>query len=323
MNNKLPLNFILSFCKEILPEKGEDSFCYAFCDTAGLLAAFDGCGGAGARKHKSYSDRTEAYMASRLCAGVFYDRFRACYPSDLDSQSFVGKVLAPAVEQCLKEYQPPKENTELQIRGSMIRTLPTTAAAALVKVSESGALQVDAIWAGDSRVYILDQLGLAQLTVDDTSAPDPMENLYEDGVLKNILCVEKPPRFHVNSVTLQGPALVFAATDGCFGYVSTPMEFEGMILNTLMEAQSVEQWEQQLAGIIGQFAGDDHTLCLGGFGYDGFESMKQAFSDRYQSLCAECLDIISQLPLDDRQTRVEMWERYREQYCRFLKDGQS
>ncbi len=323
MNNNLPLNFILSFCKEILPDHGEDCACHAFCDTVGLLGVFDGCGGAGARKHECYTGRTEAYMASRLAAGSFFDQFRACYPSDMSAEAFAYGVMTPALGECLQTYQPPKEDSAFQIRGSMVRTLPTTVAAAVIRPLDSGAMEVNAIWAGDSRVYILDEQGLAQLTVDDTSVPDPMENLYEDGVLKNILCAEKETKLHLNTVTIQGSALVFAATDGCFGYVSTPMEFEGMLLDSLVTAQSPAQWEQQLAATIGQFAGDDHTLCLAALGYDGFEEMKNVFAARYQQLCDQCLNRLFQLPLEDRQTRQLLWDEYRGQYCRFMKEGRA
>lgn len=323
MKNKLPLNFILSFCKEILPGHGEDCICHAFCDTAGLLGVFDGCGGAGARKHECYTGRTEAYMASRLVAGAFFDQFRAFYPSDMGAEEFAYGVMTPALGQCLQTYQPPKEDSAFQIRGSMVRTLPTTAAAAVIRPLDSGAMEISAIWAGDSRVYILDEQGLAQLTVDDTSVPDPMENLYEDGVLKNILCAEKETKLHLNTVTIPGPALVFAATDGCFGYVSTPMEFEGMLLDSLVTAQSPAQWEQQLAAIVGQFAGDDHTLCLAALGYGDFEEMKNIFAARYQQLCDQSLNCLSQLPLEDRQTRQQLWAEYRSQYCRFMKEGSA
>lgn len=323
MENKLPLNFILSFCKETVPDYGEDCSCHAFCDTAGLLGVFDGCGGAGARKQSCYSGRTEAYMASRLVAGAFYDQFRASYPSDMGAEQFALRVLTPAVGQCLKTYQPPKEDSAFQIRGSMVRTLPTTAAAAVIRSLDSGALEVSAIWAGDSRVYILDEQGLAQLTVDDTSVPDPMENLYEDGVLRNILCAEKDTNLHLNTVTLRGPALVLTATDGCFGYVSTPMEFEGMLLDSLMTADSPAQWEQQLSATIGQFAGDDHTLCLAALGYGDFGELKNTLGARYQQLCAQSLNQLSQLPLEDRQTRQQLWAQYQPQYCRFMKEERA
>jgi hypothetical protein len=198
MGTKLPLNYIASFCRAMVAGHGEDCFCHAFCDTAGLVAVFDGCGGAGARKHGYYSDRTEAFMASRFCAGVFYDQFRRCYPSELTAEQFITDKLAPAVKERLQEYQPPKEPGSYEVLGSMVRTLPTTAAAALIRQAPDGSQSVSAIWAGDSRIYILDEDGLAQLTQDHTSVPDPMENLYEDGykVMAGNLYSSHYPRYN-------------------------------------------------------------------------------------------------------------------------------
>ena len=34
------LDFIMSFCRDKVPGPGEDSFCYSFCDTAGLLGLY-------------------------------------------------------------------------------------------------------------------------------------------------------------------------------------------------------------------------------------------------------------------------------------------
>ena len=86
MQSGLPLDFILSFCRERIPEHGEDCYCYSFCDTAGILGAFDGCGGAGARTHAAYSGKSEAYIASRLCAGAVYDSFRRAFPCELPQE---------------------------------------------------------------------------------------------------------------------------------------------------------------------------------------------------------------------------------------------
>lgn len=323
MGTKLPLNHISSFCKEMVAGQGEDSFCHAFCDTAGLIAVFDGCGGAGARKHGYYSDRTEAFMASRLCAGVFYDQFRHTYPAELTAEQFVSDRLVPALQERLREYQPPKDPESYEIRGSMVRTLPTTAAAALIRQGADGSLTVSAIWAGDSRIYILDAEGLAQLTVDDTSVPDPMENLYEDGVLKNILCSGRAVKLHCSSVRMTKPFLVIGATDGCFGYLSTPMEFEGLLLQTLMASGSVAQWEQRLASSIGQVAGDDHTLCMAAYGDMDLRALQTALAGRFAMIRDQYLTPLSKLPLEDRQTRREMWESYKAHYYRYMKDGQT
>lgn len=308
------LDFVLRICREMIPGHGEDSFCHSFCDSAGLLAVFDGCGGAGARTHDYYTGRTEAYMASRLCAGAFYDAFRA---GETDPQT-----LADGALERLKKYAPPVEPGALVMKGSMVRTLPTTAAAALVRPTGNGLLSVSAIWAGDSRVYLLDGNGLAQLTVDDTSVPDPMENVYEDGVLRNIFCSDRKVTVHCTTVEVKPPFAVLAATDGCFGYVSTPMEFEGLLLETLQSAQTPAQWEEMLSGAIGSLAGDDYSLCLAAFGYDRFLTLQESLRGRFAYLAQQYLEPVSRLSLEDRQSRMDLWQQYRDNYYRWMKGGQ-
>lgn len=320
MIGKLPINCILSFCREQVPGHGEDSFCYASCDTAVLLAAFDGCGGAGAQTHKCYDDHSEAYIASRLCAGVVYDDFCELFPTAMSTEEFVKQKLTQDLKQVLEENAPFQEEGAFQIRGSLVRTLPTTAAMAMVR-PENGGIQLSAIWAGDSRVYLLNGEGLAQLTVDDTTVPDPMENLYEDGVLKNVICKDRPVRLRCASYRVKPPFVVFAATDGCFGYVTTPMEFEEMLLSTLAQSESPAQWEEALAGRIGGVAGDDYTLCLAAFGYESFEDLRSEAKRRYAAMNKAYLDRLSELPSDDREGRRLLWESYSPNYCRYLKDG--
>lgn len=319
--NNLPLDFVLSFCRDKIPQQGEDSFCHSFCDTAGLVAAFDGCGGAGARTHAFYSGRTEAYMASRFCAGAFYDCFRSMFPIQCSPEQLVDEVLLPGLKERMNAYVPPKEENKMVVKGSIIRTLPTTAAAALIQKSAHGDVLVSAIWAGDSRVYVLDSKGLAQLTVDDTTVPDPMENLYEDGLLKNIVCSDRPMKLHCRTIRLRPPFVVFAATDGCFGYVSTPMEFEGILLDTLLQSSCAAQWEQTLADTLSAIAGDDHTLCLASIGYSSFDALKKSVKDRYAYLYEHYLVPISQINVDDRQSRFMLWDTYKPNYDRYMKDG--
>lgn len=322
MENQLPLTFLLSFCRDKIPGKGEDSFCHSFCDSTGMIAVFDGCGGAGARTHDYYSGKTEAYMASRLCAGAFYDLFRSHFPEQRDLESFVREVLEKETVNQLVRFQPPKVPGTIQIRGSMVRTLPTTAAAAFVQAQPDGSVKVAAAWAGDSRVYILDARGLAQLTVDDATVTDPMLNIYEDGILKNIFSSDRPMRLNYKEIVAQPPFMVLSATDGCYGYVTTPMEFENLLLRTLMASQNVAQWEQTLADTIGSFAGDDHALCLAAFGYEGFAQLKSSLRDRARFLWNTYIQPVQDLPPDHREPRFALWEHYKIDYLRYQKDGQ-
>lgn len=322
MKNNLPLSFILDFCRDKIAGQGEDCSCYTFCDSAGLVAVFDGCGGAGAKKHDYYSGHSEAYMASRLCSGVFYDAFREYFPGDYSARKFTEEILSPRAVRQLQSFAPPEDPNNFTIRGSLIRTLPTTAAAALVQ-QEGKELLVSAIWAGDSRVYILDSRGLFQLTEDDTTVPDPMDNLYDDGVLRNIFCSDKDVKLHCRTVRVQAPFMVFAATDGCFGYLSTPMEFEGMLLDTLLQAESVSHWEENLTSALGGIAGDDHTMVMAGFGYKSFQDLQNTVRDRYTALYNSCLESIGQLPMDDRQSRYDLWNQYKANYLMYLEDNKT
>lgn len=321
MQHKLPLSFLLTFCAEVSRGRGEDSYCYSFCDSAGMIAVFDGCGGAGARKHDCYSGHTEAYIASRVCSGAFYDTFRSAFPDQV-RQPFSEQLSASALQR-LMAVQPPKEEGGFTIRGSMIRSLPTTAALAVVQLGEKGEILVSPMWAGDSRVYLLDASGLAQLTVDDTSVTDPMVNIYEDGILRNLFCTDRQVKLHCGTIPVRGPFMLIAATDGCFGYVSTPMEFEGLLLETLLVSDTPAAWEQNLAQAIGSVAGDDHTMCLAAFGYDSFLQLKQSLVGRCEYLRQNYLAYLRTLPLEDRQTRFAMWTTYRSHYSRYLKDGQA
>lgn len=323
MKQNLSLDFVLSFCQDKIPGQGEDSYCYSFCDTAGMLGVFDGCGGAGARRHGYYSDHTEAYMASRLCAGAFYDCFRRLFPTYMSPARLVSEAFGPHVMRRLKDYSPPRDETGFQIKGAGIRTLPSTAAVALVQQDKGGDLLVTAIWAGDSRVYLLDSKGLAQLTEDDTTVPDPMQTLYDDGVLKNVLCSDKPVQLHHRTVRMQEPFVVFAATDGCFGYLSTPMEFEGVLLDTLLRADCAAAWEEKLAALIGSIAGDDQSLCLAAYGFGSFTVLQKTFAGRYIRLQQEYLTPVAALPLQDLDSRKALWNGYKDNYLRWIKDGMA
>ena len=323
MSHNMSLDFFLSFCRDKVPGHGEDSFCYSFCDTAGLLGSFDGCGGAGARTHGYYTGHTEAYMAARLCAGSFYDHFRNLFPGRYSAAELTSGVFGPKTVQRLMDFSPPKDETGFVIKGSSVRTLPSTAAVALIQQEKDDSMLVSALWAGDSRVYILDSTGLAQLTVDDTTVSDPMLNLYEDGILRNIFCADKPVQLHCKTIRMTNPFLVFSATDGCFGYLSTPMEFEGILLETLLKSKCPAEWEQRLMEVIGSIAGDDHTLCMAAYGFGSYAAIQKSFAKRFDYLKKNYLESVVLLPVEDRDSRFALWDSYRVEYMRYIKDGQS
>lgn len=319
MSNSLPLDFhILHFCGEVRPSLGEDNWCYGFNATDGMIAVFDGCGGAGARKHVAYTNHSEAFMSSRLCSGVLYECMQKHAPIIVSAEEFVEKTLAPYLVKRIVANIPPKKANGVRIKG--MRTLPTTMAAALIRSSAGEMISVSPIWAGDSRVYILDSSGLSQLTIDDTNQPDPLEGLYDDGTLTNMICGDRQFVLNHYTVNMKPPFMVIATTDGCFGYVSTPMEFEGMILHTMLESDNVSEWEDNLRKLIASYAGDDHTMCLASFGYGDFASIQKNFSQRYGELRKKYLETIWSTPWEDRDTRRKLWSEYKSNYLKYIKD---
>src|SRR5262249_49955175 len=116
------------------------------------------------------------------------------------------------------------------LRSKLIRTLPTTLAVGRYGRTDAG-LRCEAIWAGDSRVYLLTPAGgLHQLPEADLrSGGDGRETLERASPLNNLVCASSPFVLHTRMVAVAGPAVLLAATDGCFGYVSTPLHFEHLL----------------------------------------------------------------------------------------------
>ena len=320
MKITLPLDFhTTAFCGEARKNLGEDNWAYSFYGDAAIIAVFDGCGGSGARKHDDYNNHSEAFMASRLCAGALYECVQQIFPTGQDPTQYAEHILGPCIESVLKANLPEEKTNGITIKG--MRTLPSTMAAALIQAEDNGALGVSPIWAGDSRVYILDATGLSQLSVDDSNQPDPMEGLYDDGTLTNVICADKPIHLNCSTYRITPPFMVITATDGCFGYVSSPMEFEGMILHTMLESSNVAAWEDNLQKLIASYAGDDHTLCLASFGYGSFASIQQAFQTRYNYLRENYLETVWATPWEDRDTRRTLWKSYRRNYMKYIEGG--
>lgn len=294
---------------------GEDSWCYAFSKSAGLIAAFDGCGGSGARKHEFYTGHSEAYIASRLCAGAFFDGFRDSFVQQ-EKPTSAQQIFEISKQYCqntFAAYRPPA-GQGFRIKSSMITTLPTTVAAAIIQPS-NGEILTSAAWAGDSRVYALTPRGLAQISLDDADDHDPYET---DAMMTNTINADRAPRVNQKVCRIPLPAIIFTATDGCFAYYTTPMEFEGVLLSTLLSASCPNDWESALSEQIGRVAGDDYTLVMAVLGFQRFENLKQAFSRRYNFLCENYLTRLAALPLSDAATRRALWASYRPEYTKYI-----
>ena len=63
-----------------------------------------------------------------------------------------------------------------------------------------------------------------------------MTNLRQDSVISNAMSADTAFVINHHQMSLPRPFLIIAATDGCFGYLPSPMHFEWLLLSTLRDA---------------------------------------------------------------------------------------
>lgn len=322
------LDFRILVAGEMVKDHGEDNFYSVMGENCAVAAVFDGSGGIGSRKYPKYMDHTGAYMASRAVSGALHDWFHESMEKSKEkSMESSGSGLAKGREAAaqMKEYMlramrvVGKYGGETsRIFGTMVKDFPTTAAIAVVRDTEDGT-EIQCFWAGDSRVYLLDRNGLAQLTEDDLEGKNAMSNLQSDGALTNVVSLDSSFEIHYSRPLRfreKEAYSIFAASDGCFGYVPTPMDFEDLLLGTLEESQSVNSFERKLDENIRSIAGDDYSLAWISFGYGDYPQMKEVLKARRQLLQK---DYIQPMVEDSSlEMQEKLWTKYRVSYERFM-----
>jgi serine/threonine protein phosphatase PrpC len=235
-----------------------------------------------------------------------------------------------ALQERLTELKAPKSG----LRSRLLRALPTTMAViALQRTHRSGSRWLcHVFWAGDSRAYVFEPDGAHQLMTDDLREPsDAMANLRRDSVVSNAMSADT--EFHVNyrRVELEGPFLLVCATDGCFGYLPTPMHFEHLLLAPLITTRTVDTWSDAVQRKISAVTGDDAALALMAVGAD-LPELKKLYRPRVAVLeqqftapidemgrsverAEQELQRLRQRQLDETQ---QLWARYKPGYERYL-----
>ncbi len=309
------LDTVLVIDKPIRENLGEDSFYCAAGKTSAIISVCDGCGGLGARKYESLQGHTGAYMASRIVSGAISGWYHKNYHKKWENiQRF-----AASIDACIREAYAvcePYGIEKMKIMGSMVRKFPTTLALAYAEAAKDG-ICLHLLWAGDSRIYLLDTHGLAQLTEDDTDGLDAYENLFSDGAMTNVLSSDGKYGLHYRTIHLHTPCLIFAATDGCFGYIPSPMEFEYTVLHNIHTSKTPDEFKKNLKADFMRYAEDDLTLGLMSFFYGSFEQMQEQLSER-MAVVEECYIRLLSDESDDTMAK-ELWLMYKPEYERYLK----
>jgi hypothetical protein len=320
----------LALWREHLPG-GEDApptVLYSSLRSCGLLAVYDGLGGAGSAKLTGAdgTERTESYVASRLARSVVEEWFEAPDgdPAGPDAEGQLHDALEARFQAVARDLP-----SESRLAGSMRRRLPTTLAAlGFERINTAGQPEtyaVDAIWSGDSRCFVLSaRSGLQQVTVDDSDERDAFLQLERDPPLTNVIAADRPFTIHRRRIWMREPGVLIAATDGCFGYVATPAHFEHYLLSTLAAAGSADDWAARLLAELSAIAQDDLSLALGCLGYAGFDQLQSALRRRAEYMWRRhWMPVVDAGPAPGeglRERRRASWADYRDLYLARMPD---
>ncbi|GGN73319.1 hypothetical protein GCM10011579_051360 [Streptomyces albiflavescens] len=280
----------VSVWTERVPGRGEDAepfIAHHLSTGQGLIAVFDGSGGAGSSPVWQAPDgetRTGAWVGSRV----------ARLATDCWFHDVVGEDEADTPDHLhayLEHFLASAPQRRSKIVGKMRRQLPTTLAAVQYRMYEDNVLECQALWAGDSRAYVLlPQSGLHVLTRDHTEESDALALLRSDPPMTNSVSADREFYVDAERVTLELPCVLLAATDGFFGYVHTPAEFEYVLLKTLMRANDEFEWADLIRRRVQDYTADDASLALVALGYGDFAQLRAAFSGRRAVVEELCLD---------------------------------
>ena len=156
----------------------------------------------------------------------------------------------------------------------------------------------------------MDGKGLHQLTADDLDGQDAMSNLSNDGVMTNVINSSSPFNLHIKSITAGYPCVIITATDGCFGYLNSPMEFEHLLIDSLVNSKNIIEWKNSMYNRISEVAGDDFTLCVAVCGFDSFDSIKNSFVGRNKYIINKYIE--------NENDVNDMWNEYKEEYSMYM-----
>lgn len=284
----------------------------------GVIAVYDGAGGAGAREVGRTPDEevTSAFVASRAARFALEDWFVTTAPKRrLDHAGDLHEALVDGLN---KTGIAPSG----KIRGNMVRHLPTTVAAIEYEIADGRRLELASRWVGDSRAYIVHPArGLQAVSVDDTHDSDALVLLLNDQPMTNVVCADRP--FHVNEFLgvdpLMLPVIIACATDGFYNYLPTPTHFEHLLLQTMRDARDMSEWAQALATRVQQYTSDDASLVIAALGYQNYAAMRHSYQDRHKLLSGQYIHPFNQAQESGNDftiaaARTEQWTRYREEY---------
>jgi hypothetical protein len=310
-HHEMPGLLCLSVWTERVLDHGEDAdplVLFHRPSGRGLLAVFDGVGGAGrasAGRTPGQAERTQAWVASRRLRGLVEEWFVSGRPHDQLRPHVASRLATDA-------------RSRTRLRGTISRAFPSTLAAIDYHRGLDQQVSWDVLWAGDSRCYLATAAnGLQQLSRDDVDGTDALELLLQDPPMTNMVCADQDFALNRWQGRAPQPCVLVAATDGFFGYVTTPALFEHLLWDTLHTAVDLRHWAELLIQRVTAYTGDDASLALVGLGFSGLDELRATFRDRETHLRVTHDELLRGVHGDQLATaRVESWRGYQAGYER-------
>lgn len=311
----------LFFNEEQLPGKGEDSAMRVTgIPNAALIACMDGCGGAGAQIYAKANNTSGARIASEH-VGIalqqwFLENQYGFWGTGNKSAAQLAEEMKAAINKELVIQNEKYGHEESGVRSRLARTFPTTLAAVLPEIVAPNTIRCISFWAGDSRTYVFKASGLRQTSTDDIRGhSDPFAALENDSRLSNLVSISAEYEIHTAETVLHEPCMVLTATDGCFSYFRSPMEFEWVLLDTLMESPTPLAWEKNLRQAFASSASDDYTMNIAVLGFLNWNAVQNAYAPRWGDFKKTYYDPLEQiLAAEDRQAHYALWQQYKQEY---------
>ncbi len=268
------------------PLKGHDEDAPSFADDK-LIVVCDGLGGGGQNAYLIDGEkRTSAYLGSRVISGACiefvennYDRFVA----DMQEPSALMAEMKAYISGVLDRYVAEKELKNI-VKGKSMQMLPSTLAAVVYKHYED---HTDAlvISAGDSRAFVLTpDEGLRQISKDDVF--DDVDAFCKSATMTNN--IRQDGEYHINYAYYSLPAkcVLLVCTDGCFDYISSPMELEFRLEYAISKCGDLFEEGKDNFGeyfgnvLVSSGLKDDCTMAGVFLGYEDSVHTKELFLQR-------------------------------------------
>jgi len=217
---------------------------------------------------------TSALWASRIAIARFVYAVRVKMEwihnlSDINIRKNISEFIVRGLNDVVKKFnlQPGKyENQKL---------LPTTLAALIyADDNKKKTVDVDALWAGDSRCYLLNKDGLKQLTIDDEDNAEMITNLFYAG--------GRPTTLNHKKYSFLHPCILITVSDGVFDPYSPydNLGVEAILLENIKKCNSSKELCEKLKLHYDAVRADDATMAFVPLGFDSYAHIQKVLAAR-------------------------------------------